>query len=164
MSSIASNKSGGLAATTTAEGRVAVAAAESLLGQLSSPDSTYSSVRGSPLEHQQSQPQRAPLSRRFSSVGNFIDFTQTTHEESGTTKEGRYNTSVLLDISIDRRVEVAALAQAQWKSRNVPNVSGLVCTISARQDLELLYFDILITLPRKGPRRARHEGSLEDFD
>jgi hypothetical protein len=53
----------------------------------------------------------------------------------------------MLDVQLDRRVDVSSNLQLQWKSRNVPNILGMDMSIHAWQDLEMLVTKVTLTLP-----------------
>jgi hypothetical protein len=53
----------------------------------------------------------------------------------------------MLDVQLDRRVDVSNNLQLQWKSRNVPNIMGMDMSIHAWQDLEMLVIRVSLTLP-----------------
>jgi hypothetical protein len=53
----------------------------------------------------------------------------------------------MLDVQLDRRVDVSNNLQVQWKSRNTPSIIGMEVAISAWQDLEMLVVKVTLTLP-----------------
>lgn len=66
----------------------------------------------------------------------------------GTSQQsGRPRVLAMLDVQLDRRVDVSSTLQLQWKSRNVPNISGMEMIIHAWQDLEILVIKVSLTLP-----------------
>jgi hypothetical protein len=62
---------------------------------------------------------------------------------------------VLLDMAINRRVELSKVALMQWKSRNVPNLTGMKIKFLAFQDLSLLKIIITLTIPHARLRRDK---------
>ena len=63
---------------------------------------------------------------------------------------------VMLDVYVDRDVEVAKEALRQWRSRNVPAIPDMTVSLSARQDLDLLRFEVALTFPPPKLRRLRN--------
>lgn len=60
---------------------------------------------------------------------------------------------MLLDLKLDRRVEIAKTASSQWKHRNVPVIAGMTIKLRAVQDLELLRFQCTISIPHPRLRK-----------
>lgn len=54
---------------------------------------------------------------------------------------------VMLDVQLDRKIEISPNLQLQWKSRNVPNIAGMEAYLNAWQDLEMLIINITLILP-----------------
>lgn len=78
-------------------------------------------------------------------------------EESA--KDGAY-----FEVEIDRSVDISEEVKSQWMKRNVPHLAEVttVCALTARQDLEMLYIDITITLRYVPPSVvAAHQARLE---
>jgi len=75
-------------------------------------------------------------------------------------------------VQLDRRVDVSHNLQLQWKSRNVPNITGMEMALFAWQDLEMLMMRIVLTLPlphrfnllRKKNARAGKKNDLMDMN
>jgi hypothetical protein len=74
----------------------------------------------------------------------------------------------LLDVSIDRRVELARVTLQQWRSRNVPNIKGMKLKLTAFQDIEMLRIEIVLTIPhplskkkRKATRKSKKETLID---
>jgi hypothetical protein len=80
--------------------------------------------------------------------GKFIDNTQAAQ-----------NAPVLLDLTIDRRVEIPKAVQAQWKCRNIPVIAGMRVKLRSWQDLELLHISVTIFIPH--PRLRKDTSSSE---
>jgi hypothetical protein len=60
------------------------------------------------------------------------------------------NTSMLmLEISLERHIDLSSAIIENWKSRNLPRLLGLECILEARQDMEVLIIDVLLTIPSK---------------
>jgi hypothetical protein len=60
---------------------------------------------------------------------------------------------MMLDISLDRRIEISNAVLLQWKSRNVPSIAGMSVSVNASQDLQMLVMAIRITFPVGGDRQ-----------
>eukprot|EP01041_Mallomonas_annulata_P001768 gene1768-3428_t len=107
---------------------------------------------------------------RTPGTGTFIDYTggdDNNESMIGTGTSGSNtafgsNESVLLDVSLDRVIEISEDAQIQWKSRNIPNIIGSTCHIDAHQESEFLLFDIAISFPRCPPR-TRKRADTDDI-
>eukprot|EP01038_Epipyxis_sp_PR26KG_P005939 gene5939-8187_t len=56
-------------------------------------------------------------------------------------------TLMMMDVSIDRRVEISKSVQSQWKSRNVSSIQGMQIIIKAWQELEMLHIVVKLILP-----------------
>jgi hypothetical protein len=78
----------------------------------------------------------------------------------------------MLDVQLDRRVDVSPNLQLQWKSRNLPNIVGMDMAIRAWQDLEMLVVCVSLTLPlphrfnllkRKKQREGHKASNLIDM-
>lgn len=54
---------------------------------------------------------------------------------------------MLLEVTVDRSVDIAADVINLWQARNVPNLMGSSYTVSARQDLEMLHFEVTLKIP-----------------
>jgi hypothetical protein len=65
---------------------------------------------------------------------------------------------MMLDISLDRRVEVSNSVLLQWRSRNVPTIAGMAVTVSAFQDLEMLVIVVRVSFPSGGDKRSSGRG------
>ena len=63
----------------------------------------------------------------------------------------------LLDVTLDRRVEIPKDTVQQWLSRNVPNISGIKIEVTASQDLEMLRLEMLVKVPQGKSRRGNAE-------
>ena len=79
----------------------------------------------------------------------------------------------MLDVQLDRRVDVSHNLQLQWKSRNVPNITGMEMALYAWQDLEMLQMRIVLTLPlphrfnllrKKNARAGKKNSDLMDMN
>ena len=74
---------------------------------------------------------------------------------------------VMLDVLLDRDVEVAIGAQKQWRSRNVPNIPGMKVEMRAWQDLEMIRFEVTLIFPhprlRVGGKKSGGD-ELMDFN
>lgn len=68
------------------------------------------------------------------------------------------NEGSLIDVSIDRSVEIPNDVKTQWRSRNFPSIPDATCTVSAWQDLEILCIEIEITLPKAPIRHSTSPG------
>lgn len=64
------------------------------------------------------------------------------------------NTLVILDVQLDRKVEISNNLQMQWKSRNIPNIAGMEVVLTAVQELEMLVINVKIVLPLPDQFRA----------
>ena len=53
----------------------------------------------------------------------------------------------MLDVQLDRHIDISHNLQQQWRARNVPNISGMEVHIQAWQDLELLEISVTLILP-----------------
>ena len=113
-------------------------------------------------------------SRKLSSVGSLeLSFRKDTQSGDGgeltdyaaAGNEGSHDSDepVLLDVALDRSVEIPVAALIQWKSRNVPNIFGADCVVEAIQELELLCFQISLVLPRHRPKVEGEHSYDEEF-
>lgn len=59
------------------------------------------------------------------------------------------NTLLLLEVTLNRKLQISALLLEHWKSRNLPKIVGLECVLEAVQDLEVLSIGTNITVPSK---------------
>lgn len=64
------------------------------------------------------------------------------------------NMLVILDVQLDRKVEISNNLQMQWKSRNIPNIAGMEVILTAVQELEMLVINVKIVLPLPDQFRA----------
>ena len=64
------------------------------------------------------------------------------------------NSLVILDVQLDRKVEISNNLQIQWKSRNIPIISGMEVVLTAMQELEMLVINVKIVLPLPDHFRA----------
>lgn len=54
---------------------------------------------------------------------------------------------MLLEVSVDRSVDIAEDVVNLWQARNVPNLMCSSYTVTARQDLEMLIFEVTLKIP-----------------
>lgn len=54
---------------------------------------------------------------------------------------------IMLDVQLNRRIELSKDLRTQWKSRNVPKITGIQVDLTAVQDLEMLVFNVKVTIP-----------------
>lgn len=85
-----------------------------------------------------------------------------------TEMKAKKKSPALLDVSIDRRVELARVTLQQWRSRNVPNIKGMKLKLTAYQDIEMLRIEIVLTIPhplskkkRKATRKSKRETLID---
>jgi hypothetical protein len=56
---------------------------------------------------------------------------------------------LMLEIYVDRHLDISSSLIEHWKSRNLPRILGLEANIIAYQDLEILHIEISILVPSK---------------
>ena len=76
---------------------------------------------------------------------------------------------VLLDVQLDRRIEISPHVLLQWQSRNVPSIAGMDVKLEAVQDLEMLVVHATLTLPLPHKfaqlrRKEKQKAKGADFD
>jgi hypothetical protein len=71
---------------------------------------------------------------------------------------GSGDSLLMLEVTVDRKIDISNSFLEHWKSRNVPKIVGLEVTLNAYQDLEVMVIDISISLPG---RRAFKKMKLE---
>lgn len=54
---------------------------------------------------------------------------------------------MIYEIDLNRKVDIPQDAYKQWRSRNIPGINGLQINLKCSQELEMLRFDITITVP-----------------
>lgn len=64
---------------------------------------------------------------------------------------------VMLDVSVDRDVELASEAMRQWRTRNVPNIPDMQVSLTATQDLDMVRFEATLTFPPPRQRQKKKE-------
>jgi len=57
--------------------------------------------------------------------------------------------ALMLEINLNRQIDLSSVIIDTWKSRSLPRLLGLECTLSAFQDMEVLIFNICLTVPSK---------------
>lgn len=60
----------------------------------------------------------------------------------------------MVDVTIDRSIEISDSVKMQWRSRNVPNIAGMEITLTAWQDMDLIRLCISMIMPH--PDVFRH--------
>ena len=98
---------------------------------------------------------RAVTPARTMQMPGFVDMlspqrakTPLSPSRGGRSQQGsRPRALAMLDVQLDRRVDVSSNLQLQWKSRNIPNITGMEMTMHAWQDLEMLMVRVVLTLP-----------------
>lgn len=73
----------------------------------------------------------------------------------------------ILNVSLNRNIDIVNNVVIQWMQRNVPSVQGMTVSLTATQDLELLVFDIKLIIPHPRVRKAKGIGKanqIEDDD
>lgn len=78
----------------------------------------------------------------------------------------------LLDVALDRKVELAREAVQQWVSRNVPTITGMTVDVSSVQELEMLRIEVRLIIPHPKVRQNMKLGdndeqlltNFDDFD
>ncbi len=56
---------------------------------------------------------------------------------------------LMLEVTVDRKIDISQSFLEHWKSRNVPKIVGLEVGLNAFQDLEVMVIDVSLTLPGK---------------
>jgi len=54
---------------------------------------------------------------------------------------------MIYEIDLNRKVDIPQDAYKQWRSRNIPGINGLQIKLKCSQELEMLRFDITVTIP-----------------
>jgi hypothetical protein len=78
------------------------------------------------------------------SPGQIVNLTAKSFAEA---RESLGDNPMLLDVDIDRSVDVPDEVLAVWRARNAPTLTGSEYFINAHQDMEMLYFDLKARLP-----------------
>lgn len=68
---------------------------------------------------------------------------------------------VVLDVFLERKVDIDKLAYIQWRGRRVPRIPGIKCTIKAIQDLDMLRFDVKVIIPHPKMRLIKQDNLLD---
>jgi len=63
--------------------------------------------------------------------------------------------ATMLDVYLDRAVEVSGIAEKQWRSRNVPQISQMTAELQAFQDMDMIRFEIVLTFPHPKQRKNK---------
>ena len=64
----------------------------------------------------------------------------------------------MLEVKLDRQVEISNIADKQWRTRNVPGIKDMTVALEAWQDMDMVRFDITLTFPHPSKRRAAKRG------
>jgi hypothetical protein len=75
-----------------------------------------------------------------------------------------YNDPILLDLKLDRHVDVAKTAVSQWKARNIPVIHGIKIRLRAFQDLELLKIGVCAIIPHARHRKDESSSTSKLID
>ena len=70
--------------------------------------------------------------------------------------------ATMLEVNLDRQVEISGIADKQWRTRNVPFIKDMKVTLEAWQDMDMIRFDITLTFPHPSKRKAK-KGAVVDF-
>ena len=78
------------------------------------------------------------------------------------------NITEVVELILNRKVELPQEAKKQWKSRNLPVIRGMEVKIVAFQELEMLVFQVTLSIPQPDVEvlavaAAGGEGKLIDF-
>jgi hypothetical protein len=80
------------------------------------------------------------------------------------TLKGKYDITskalLMLEVYIDRHIDISPTLLEHWKARNIPKILGLETTLFAHQDLEVMIVEITIVVPSK----MTHKKLSEDAD
>jgi hypothetical protein len=69
-----------------------------------------------------------------------------THKKNEKNMEQQKKSLVMLDISVDRKIEISNAFQSQWRSRNTPSVTNASIVLNAFQDLDMLKIVATVTV------------------
>lgn len=72
----------------------------------------------------------------------------------------------VLQVSVDRSIDVHESIINQWKSRNIPSIKGMAATLSLKQEQNMLRLEVLLSFPPPNQRKQyikRPEITLIDY-
>lgn len=58
-------------------------------------------------------------------------------------------TMLMLEITLERHIDLSSAIIENWKSRNLPRLLGLECLLRACQDMDVLIIEVQLTIPSK---------------
>ena len=109
-----------------------------------------------------------PLALQKKILSNTLKSNANTYDMFNLKKMEKKNL-MLMDVKVDRTIEISKALLLQWRSRNVPNISGMDLTLHAWQDLDMIVFSVRIILPNakeynKMKLDAQNENELADLE
>jgi hypothetical protein len=71
------------------------------------------------------------------------------HNELAKLTGNLQNNLLMLEMTVDRLIDISASFIEHWKSRNVPKITGIEVSLTAKQDLEVMFVTMIVTLPNR---------------